>query len=292
MPSDANLKGHETLNIPKLQTAKVADDAQSNVAGLRLAYRETGSADAPALVFLHGIGSNSTGYRNQFSPFSDDFHVVSWDAPGYCGSSHFGMETPQTTDYADAMAALLDLLAVDNCHIAGSSMGAVIAASFAARYPARVRTLTLVAPATGNRRLDPTEREAQLASRIGDLEKYGPEGLAARRASALVSPDASEQALDAAQEVVAAINPRGYGQAARMLANADILEDVMKIDIPTLILVGSKDQITPLEACAKPIYDATHGAEICVLEGAGHLIKLEAPDWFNDMLRTFIERNQ
>jgi len=292
MPSSAAPNNLQAVDIPELKTVQVPDAAGSNVAGLRLAYREAGSADAPALVFMHGIGSNSSGYRNQFSPFSDGFHVVSWDAPGYCGSSHFGIEAPRTSDYADALSALLDALGIDTCHIAGSSMGAVIAASFAARYPARARTMTLVAPATGNRRLEPEDRAAQLASRISDLEAYGPEGLADRRASALVSPDATEPVLAAAREVVAGINPRGYSQAARMLADADIIEDVMKVDVPTLILVGSNDGITPAESCAKPICEATRGAELHVLEGVGHLIKLEAPDRFNDMLRAFIERNQ
>ena len=49
--------------IPELKTRLVPASAKSNVAGLRMGFRESGDADAPALVVLHGIGSNSPGFR-------------------------------------------------------------------------------------------------------------------------------------------------------------------------------------------------------------------------------------
>lgn len=278
--------------IPELSALDVPASGKSNVAGLRLGFREAGDTESPALVFLHGIGSNSTGFRYQFPAFSADFRVVSWDAPGYGGSSDLAMPAPDASDYADALAALLDQLKIDDCHIAGSSLGAIIAASFAARYPARARTLALIAPATGNRRLDPVDREALLNSRIDDLERYGAEGLADRRGPALVSPGASKQALAAAREVVASIKPRGYGQAARMLANADIFEDLAQIDIATLIVVGSNDTVTPADTFAGPINAAARNSEYHILEGPGHLLKLEAPDILNDTLHHFLARHR
>jgi pimeloyl-ACP methyl ester carboxylesterase len=277
--------------FPELSTLDVPASAKSNVAGLRLGFRESGNADAPALVFLHGIGSNSTGFRYQFSAFDADFRVISWDAPGYGGSSHLAMATPGASDYADALAALLDQLGIDHCHLAGSSLGAIIAAAFAARYPARTRTLALIAPATGNRRLDPADRQAQLKARIDDLARYGPKGLADRRGPALVSSDAPVHVLAAAREVVASIDPRGYGQAAQMLANADIFEDLAQILAATMIVVGSNDTVTPADTFAEPIHAAMRDAEYHNLEGPGHLLKLEAPELLNETLRAFIARH-
>ncbi|MGE0426329.1 MAG: alpha/beta fold hydrolase, partial [Reyranellaceae bacterium] len=66
--------------IPPLRTAVLAGPPA--MAGLTLGWREGGTAEAPALVCLHGIGSNATGYRYQFDGFGGRLRVVAWDAPG------------------------------------------------------------------------------------------------------------------------------------------------------------------------------------------------------------------
>lgn len=277
--------GADGLAIPSARTVLVPAAGHGRLAGMRLAYREAGPKDGPALVCLHGIGSNSTGFRYQLSALADTLRVIAWDAPGYGESSDLPMHAPSAKDYADALQALLDLLHVDQCHIAGSSLGAIIAAAFAATRPSRVKSLVLLAPATGHRRLAAAERESLLASRLDDLAKFGREGLAARRASALFSKAASNEMLAVAMEVVAAINPSGYERAARMLSNADIFEDLERIDAPTLILVGSNDIVTPAQTCARPIHGAMRNARIIELQGPGHLIKIEAAAQVNSILR-------
>ena len=277
--------------IPEARAVHVIGARYGRLAGMRLAYREAGPKDGRALVCLHGIGSNSTGFRYQLSALSDTLRVISWDAPGYGGSSDLPMHSPSAKDYADALEALLDLIQVDQCHVAGSSLGAIIAVAFAATRPSRVKSLVLLAPATGHRRLAAAERESLLASRLYDLVKFGPEGVAARRASALFSKRATNEMLAVAKELVGAIKPAGYERAARMLSNADIFEDLQRIDAPTLIVVGSDDVVTPAETCARPIHRALRNARIIELQGPGHLVKIESAEQVNSLLRDSLRSN-
>ena len=167
-----------TAVLPEPRTITVPASVSAPIGGLKLAFREGGSADAPAVVLLHGIGSNSTGFRNQFTGFDDGFRVIAWDAPGYGESDDFAVEAPRADHYAAALAALMDILRIPGAHLVGSSMGAVIAVTFAARNPGRVRTLILSGPTTGRGARDPTEREAAVRSRIEEMDKLGPVGLA------------------------------------------------------------------------------------------------------------------
>lgn len=274
--------------LPEPGTVSAPASAPGHVAGLTLGYMEAGPSDAPALVMLHGIGSNATGFRCQLGDLSDQFRTIAWDAPGYGGSDEFVADAPLAADYADALAALLAALGVERCHLLGSSMGAVIAVTFAARWPERIRTLILCGPTTGRGAQDEAAREAAVASRIANMEKLGPEGIARTRAAFLLAADAPAEVLAAAVDVMTRTRPRGYAQGARMVAAADILPAAGTITAPTLILRGTEDRIG---SGADPLNRAMANSELHMIEGAGHLIKLEAPEAVNPHIRRFAARH-
>lgn len=256
--------------------------------GMRIAYREAGHANAITIVCLHGIGSNSSGYAAQLSGLSDAFRVVSWDAPGYGASDPLPWTEPRPESYADALAGFAAALRIKRMVLVGSSFGAVIAAAFGVRYPDRVFGLVLSAPAAGFARADPSERTAILAKRIGDMQRLGPAGVARERASALVAPGSSQPVLDAAAALVASVHPDGYFQAAHALDMADTVAAAAQILAPVLVVVGEKDIVTPLQICARPIHQELRNGKLKVLDGIGHLVKLEAPGIFNDITRDFV----
>lgn len=255
---------------------------------MRIAYREAGSPSRPALVMLHGIGSNSSGYRNQLRDLVDRFRLISWDAPGYGGSDGFADEAPTVRDYADAVLGLLDALDIQRAHVVGSSLGALFAAKLAALHPQRVRAIGLSAPATGFGCRSREEAQAHVQGRIDDFDRLGAEGLARERAAKLVAPDASPEVVAAARELVASINRAAYTRTARVLGSANIFLDAPLIKAPTLIMVGALDRVTPLEDCARPIHQAIAHSRLEVLDGYAHLLKLEAPQRFNALLSTFL----
>ncbi len=171
-------------------------------------------------------------------------------------SQPLAAEWPDASDYAAALNRLLARLDISRCILLGHSLGALIAARFALVSPKRVTTLFLVSPALGHA----VERGAALppavARRIEDLDRLGAEQFAAARAPLLLGDPAGQpDVLQAVASAMAAVRRPGYDQAARMLASGRLLEDAAKIDVPTAVLVGSKDTITP-PANARRVFDA------------------------------------
>jgi pimeloyl-ACP methyl ester carboxylesterase len=145
-----------------------------------ISYLEAGRGDPP-LVLLHGIGSRAASWRHQLAGLSDRLRVIAWDAPGYGESSDLAAPAPTAGDYAACLASFLDALGAGRLHLVGHSLGALMAARFAADHPERIASLTLASVASGHARLAEAERARLLAGRLDDLARLGPAGMAEKR---------------------------------------------------------------------------------------------------------------
>jgi pimeloyl-ACP methyl ester carboxylesterase len=253
--------------------------------GRMVAYREAGQG--PALVLLHGIGSGSASWRSQFHSFSRRFRVIAWDAPGYGGSDALAIGSPTAGDYAGALDVFAAAQGLNRVYLIGHSLGALIAASFARAHPDRVAALVLANPATGYGAAADDVRRARVDSRLEDLERLGPAGLAAKRAQGLLSPRAKPEALAMVREVMGQIRPDGYAQAVRMLGGANLLAVAPEIKAPTLVLGASNDKVTPEDGCRR-IAAAVPGARYVSLTGPGHASYVEDPTAFDTQVLLFL----
>ena len=241
------------------------------------------------LVLLHGIGSAARSFDRVIAAFAPRFRVVAWDAPGYGDSTDLPMEHPTAGDYADALAAFLDEIGVQSCHLLGHSLGCLMAARFAATRPERVLSLTLCSIAAGQANLPAEERQKLLDQRIGDLAALGAQGMAEKRAPRLLGPAASPEALDRLKDTMGSVRPHGYGQAARMLSTGDIKADVRKLPpgLPGQVIYGDADVITSPER-NRDVAAVWPGVAAHVIPGVGHALYLEQPDTFNALLAAFL----
>jgi pimeloyl-ACP methyl ester carboxylesterase len=244
------------------------------------------------LVLLHGIGSAARAFDDQLAGLSDRLHVIAWDAPGYGGSTPLAPESPKATDYATALAAMLDAFGIPACHLVGHSLGTLIAASFSADHPERILSLTLASVAAGQARLPAAEREKALAQRLTDVTELGPRRMAEQRGPRLLAPAATPEMLRRVVDTMASVRPEGYCQAARMLASGDIKANIPRLpaDMPVQFLYGDGDVITPparnLEVAAlRPT------APVHVVKDAGHAVYLEQPAKFNAIVSEFVTRS-
>lgn len=274
------MAGTAPIELPELPPPRTVE-----AGGRIIAWRESGKG-AP-LVLLHGIGSGSQSWRGQLDGLSRDFRVIAWDAPGYGGSDPLPDEAPPAVRYAEALAGLLDALGLDHIHLVGHSLGAMMAAAFVHRFSDRPITLALGAPAAGYGAANDDIRKERLEARLHLVDVLGPEGMARVRAHTLLSPDASREALEAVRAVMAGIRPDGYRQAARLLCFGDMFGDLPHIAVPTLVLCGSADTVTPEEGCRK-VAAAVQGAVYRSLTGLGHACYVEDPAAFNDALTAFL----
>lgn len=264
-----------------------ADLGDRVVDGLAAGPRDAG---ATPLILLHGIGSAARSFAGVLPLLSANRRVLAWNAPGYGGSTPVAPETPTASDYAEVLRRLLDRLGWPRVHLLGHSLGAVMAARFAAESGERLASLTLASVALGHARHDPEKRAAALAARLADLADLGPRGLAEKRGPRLLGPEASAEAIRAVVDTMAAIEPDGYAQASRLLSGADVLADLARLpaDLPVEVIWGDADPITPPDANRRAAAAIPGAREVVVARG-GHAVYVEKPAEFAAAVNAFVE---
>jgi pimeloyl-ACP methyl ester carboxylesterase len=125
-------------------------------------------------------------------------------------------------------------------------------------------------------------RERKLHERLDKLQTLGPAGMAAQRASAMLSPAASAEQLAWVEHTMAQVIPAGYTQASQMLAGDDLASYLTGLACPVDVACGQADRITPAQACAE--LAARLGLPFHLLGEVGHACPLEASDRVNDLL--------
>ncbi|MCP8687677.1 alpha/beta fold hydrolase [Marinobacterium sedimentorum] len=250
---------------------------QVTVNGRRLAYREAGSG--PVLLLLHGISSGSGSWVQQLESLSAQYRVIAWDAPGYGGSDALATDTPTAMDYAAALLALVDALALAQPLLVGHSLGALQASAFAGMHGDRLSGLVLADPAQGYGQADPATQQDIFRKRPAMLEALGAEGLARERAPALLSPKASAEKVALVADGMQRLNMAGFSAASWLLAHDDIWRYLPDYQRPLLVLCGDEDSITP-PASAVALAVGCNKAGYVALPQAGHASYIDAPEAF------------
>ena len=237
-----------------------------------------GDASAPTLVLLHGIGSNAASFAALAAAMPPAVNVIAWDAPGYGDSTPLAEPMPPPRAYADALAKCLDVFELRRIVLAGHSLGALFAGSFAAHYPDRVGALALISPALGYGVQPGGVLPAGVQSRIDEINELGPAAFAKKRAARLVGdPSGRPDIVAAVERAMAAVNPRGYIQAVHALGAGRLLADVKSIRMPVMVAVGARDQITPPANAAELHAALQRSAGFHQIASAGHALPQEEP---------------
>lgn len=252
-----------------------------------IAYDIKGSG--PLVVFLHGIGGNRHNWAGQVDYFGAKFCAVAWDARGY-GASDDSPQTLQFRDYADDLARLLDHLGAARAHLVGLSMGGMILQDFYSHYPDRVATLSLVDTSVSFGSVSQEVRRDFLARRLEPLERgLTPADIAPGVVEVLVAKDASPEARQRMRASMEALRVDSYKQALHAIVTTDFLAALPHIDVPTLVIVGEEDVVTP-PSDSELLAQRIPGATLVNIPGAGHLTNIEKPQAFNAALETFLHR--
>jgi pimeloyl-ACP methyl ester carboxylesterase len=252
-----------------------------------IAYDIEGSG--PLVVFLHGIGGNRTNWHGQIERFGDRFCTVTWDARGY-GASDDPPQTLTFSDYAYDLVRLLDHLKADRAHLVGLSMGGMIIQDFYGRYPERVATLALVDTSSGFASAPEEAKRDFLSRRLEPLERgLKPADIAPSVVEVLVAKNASTAVREQMRASMAALRTEPYKQALHAIVTTDFRPVLPRIQVPTLVIVGEEDTVTPPSASEFLVRHIT-GAALVKIPGAGHLTNLEKPEAFNSALGSFLDR--
>jgi pimeloyl-ACP methyl ester carboxylesterase len=264
---------------------------QQNVSG-NIEYLERPGANGSVLVMLHGVGSNAASFSPLLDHLPRDWRLIAWNAPGYGGSAPLAAEWPLALDYAAALRAFLDRLGLKRVLLAGHSLGCLMAASFAATHRERVARLLLSSPALGHGVPRGAALSAAAQARIDDLETLGPDQFAALRAPRLVyQPEENQEIVRRVRDGMARVCVPGYPQAARMLASGRLIDDAERLQVPTDVIVGAEDVVTPPDSARRAhaaLRDPWRGS-LTVIPDAGHALYQQAPAAFAGALAAFAE---
>jgi 3-oxoadipate enol-lactonase len=254
--------------------------------GTEIQYDSRGTG--PALLFLHAFPLGLFMWDEQAETFSRDHRVVRFDARGFGGTP--ADDTPLTMDQiADDGAALLGLLGAEKAVVVGCSMGGYAAFAFARRHPERLEGLVLQDTRAGADTADARAYRATLAARV--LED-GPQAAADAFLPKLVGETThrdNPSLVARLGERILATSASGIAQALHGLgARPDSSGTLEHIRVPTLVIVGEEDVLTPLSEAEK-IASGIAGSRLEVVPGAGHLSNLENPGAFDAALRGFLD---
>jgi pimeloyl-ACP methyl ester carboxylesterase len=250
-----------------------------------VSYREmvTGSAQdattGPVIVLLHGIGSGAASWLPCARNLASHARVIAWNAPGYGNSSPLAAARPGAAAYAARLRQLLkalDIAGHAHCTLVGHSLGALMAAAYAAAHPATLDQLVLLSPARGYGHAGRLEQGAQVArERLSTLGELGVHGMATQRSGRLLSDAADTTARDWVRWNMAQLHPAGYAQAVQLLCG-DAIENYAPAaagGVPGAVYCGDADRITPPPDCRGVAQH--YGLPFHLIAQAGHACYVE-----------------
>lgn len=256
-----------------------------------LTWDDTGAhRDALPVVLLHGFPHDRGLWSAQIAALAESLagtRLLLPDLPGFGGSTP--QLEPSMDGYADSIAAMLDAAGIDQAVIGGLSMGGYVALAFWRRHASRVKALLLLdtkASADGDaaklkRRELITTVEAHDVGAIVDGLITGQLGQTTRATNpALVEQVTAMLRRAPASGVI--------GAATAMITRVDSTPTLATITVPTLVLVGEEDTLTPL-ADAIALSSGIAGSRLVTVPNAGHLSPLEQPAVVNAAIAEFLD---
>lgn len=263
--------------------------------GVKLYYEEVG-AGTP-ILFVHEFAADYRGWEPQMRAFGQRYRCIAYSARGYTPSDVPADKSAYSYKHVmrDAVA-VLDHLKIDKAHLVGLSMGGYTSLQVALNHPERVLSMVLAGTGTGSERWY-TEESHRHARALGD--EFEREGSAAVAKSYGMSP---------ARIPFLVKDPRGFAEFSRQLAEHDAQgsantsrgfqgarpslydfeNEIRKLEIPALIVVGDED-----DRCIEPslfLKQTIAASGLVMFPKTGHVVNLEEPTLFNQVVADFLDR--
>lgn len=252
--------------------------------GVEIAYDDVGSGKP--VLFIHGFPHKRTLWAPQLGALVDRARCIAPDLRGFGESSRSG---PYSIDqYADDVAMLLRTLGVERAVVTGLSMGGYIAFALWRRHRPLVRALVLADTRAG---ADSEETLAKRHALVEVARTRGSGAVADAQITGMIGKTTREKRprlIDEVHRMLESAPVDGIvGALEAMMARPDSTATLATIDVPTLVVVGNEDVLTPVSE-AELLHAAIRGSRLEVIDGAGHVSNLERPAAFNHVLSEFL----
>lgn len=258
---------------------------KTRVNDIEIAYEDVGCGFA--IVLIHGYPFSRSLWADQVTALADRYRVLTFDLRGH-GETETSVGTSSMKLMAQDVSALMDELRIDRAVVGGLSMGGYVALAFYQLFPHRVEKLLL---ADTRAQADTKEGRATRAEQVEQILAEGMAGVVNAMLPKLLSPETVSkrpEIVKRLREMMMQTNPDGAAAALRGMAEREDQTDrLSQINVPTLIVVGKEDPITPVEDSEK-MHDRIEGSQLVVIQNASHVSNIEQPEQFNRALLEFL----
>jgi 3-oxoadipate enol-lactonase len=237
------------------------------------------------LLLIHAFPLDATMWNEQVAVLGGEADVLAPSLPGFGDTAPVG-DVLTIEAMADFLAEELDRAGVDRAVVCGLSMGGYAALGMWRQYRDRIAGLVLADSRAEADDEAGVERRRQLAESV---RAQGSVWLA-DNPPPLLSENASPMLWDRVKETIRSQPPEAIAAASLGMAQRPDSRPILsEIDVPTAVIVGSADTLTP-PPMSETMAAAIPGAELTVLEAAGHLSNLENPEGFAEAVRGVLRR--
>jgi len=251
---------------------------------IEIGYDDVGTGEV--VLFVHGFPQNRALWAAQLSALMGGARCIAPDLRGFGDSTVAGPYSMDT--YADDLAALLTVLRIDRAVVCGLSMGGYVALALWRRHRARVRGLILMDTRAGADSAAARERRDEMVA-LGNAR--GSAAIADAMITGMVGPRTREKC----PEVVDAVHrmlecaplPGVIGALHALRDRVDSTATLASIDVPTLVVVGEDDVLTPPSEAAL-LHAGIRTSTLEVIAGAGHLPCVERPAAVNHVVTEYL----
>lgn len=256
--------------------------------GIDLYYDDSGVADAPVLIFIHGFPFDRTMWTQQAEMLKGHCRIVACDLRGH-GQSMPGEEAFSMELFARDLLALMDTLGIEKAVLCALSMGGYIALRAVENHAERFEGLVLCDTQCG---ADTDEAKANRDKAIAGIRENGAEPFADALLDKLFAPQTMQTHRERVEEVramILATSPLSLERSLRAMRDREeTCSKLSDIAIPVLIIVGEADRITPPET-ARFLHEHMKHSRLEIIADAGHLSNVENPAAFNAVLLRFLK---
>jgi pimeloyl-ACP methyl ester carboxylesterase len=244
------------------------------------------TGEGPAILFLHAFPLDASQWDHEVAALSGRYRCLRPDAYG-CGLSPAPPADLRLDDVAAGIGSALDELGVARVAVVGLSMGGYTAFALLRHAPERIGALVLADTRAA------ADAEGARADRLAMAERVrdqGVEDIVEPMVERLLAPESRTEfhISDPVRGRIRRCSAAGVAACQEAMAQRPDSTDVVgSIGVPTLVLVGELDAVTPPEEM-RALAEAIPGARFAVIEGSGHLSNLEAVTAFNSQLAGFL----
>ncbi|MBD3404610.1 MAG: alpha/beta fold hydrolase [Candidatus Lokiarchaeota archaeon] len=262
------------ITVHMLHLPETLKPAMILVCFMKVHYEERGMENSQVIIFVHGAGGSSATWYYQLKGLQDSFHVVAIDLNGH-GRTVDRAEEDTVESYLKDIDTVVDNF--ERPILAGHSMGGALTQFYAQRFATKLSGIILVG----------TGAKLRCNPMIFDLLRNNFDGYIEAVGEFMFHENTPLELIEASKREVRKCSPDVISRDFGMCDAFDIMDDVCSIKLPTLIIVGDSDVMTPVKY-SQFLADKIPNTTMKIIEEAGHSVMLEQWEQFNDTIIEWI----